>query len=38
MSLHTPGGAGIAFLAVLVALLIAPLVLRPSFVGSKGLI
>jgi hypothetical protein len=34
--LHTPQGAGIAFLAVLAALLLAPFVVR--FAGPKGLL
>jgi hypothetical protein len=36
MDLHTPSGAGVAFLAVLVALLLAPFIVR--FAGPKGLI
>jgi hypothetical protein len=38
MHAHTPAGAGMAFLAVLVALLLAPLVFKFLPVGTKGLI
>jgi hypothetical protein len=38
MHTHTPAGAGMAFIAVLIALLLAPIVFKFLPVGTKGLI